>query len=109
VTGIEIETDDETQPTIVAAHVAAGHDGLAEIAIRVGHPNGALRDICFPHEAIGPVLDAAGISSLDDLVGLPWTVLLGPITPPPKPSIQPSAQSSQLTHALDHTGASSWT
>lgn len=64
------------EPTIVAAHVVAGHDGLAEIAVHVQYPNGAVRDICFPHHAIGPVLDAARITSIDQLVGRPWTILL---------------------------------
>ena len=67
----------QAEPTIVAAQVVAGHDGQAEIAVHVRHPNGAERNICFPHDAIGPVLDAADISSLDQLVGRPWTVLLG--------------------------------
>jgi hypothetical protein len=66
------------EPTIVAAEVAAGHDGLAEIAVVVRYPNGAVRDICFPHDAIGPVLDAGGIRSLDQLIGQPWTILIAP-------------------------------
>ena len=69
------------EPQIVAAHVAAGHDGQAEISVAVRYPNGAVRDICYPHDAIGPVLDAAGISSLDDLVGRPWTVLIAHNSP----------------------------
>jgi hypothetical protein len=76
------------QPTIIAAHVVAGHDGQAEIAVHVRHPNGAVRDISFPHTAIGPVLDAAHITDIDQLVGQPWTVLLG---------------------GTDHTGAQPWT
>ena len=47
---------------IIDAQVAAGHDGQAEISVHVRHPNGAVRDICFPHDAIGPVLDARGIT-----------------------------------------------
>jgi hypothetical protein len=71
-------TPETTEPTIVAAHVAAGHDGQAEISVVVRYPNGAVRDICYPHDAIGPVLDAAGISTLDDLIGRPWTILIAP-------------------------------
>jgi hypothetical protein len=65
------------EPTIVAAQIAAGHDGQAEVSVHVQYANGAVRDISFPHEAIGPVLDATGITSLDQLVGRPWTILLG--------------------------------
>ena len=80
--------------TIVAAQIVPGHDGHAEIAVGVRHPNGAVRDICFPHDAIGPVLDAAGISSLDQLIGQPWTILLGAhICPSPTRSPDPSGVS----------------
>ena len=65
------------EPIITAADIVAGHDGQAEISVHVRYPNGAVRDISFPHEAIGPVLDATGITSLQQLVGQPWTILLG--------------------------------
>ena len=83
--------------TIVAAQIVAGHDGHAEIAVSVRHGNGAVRDICFAHDAIAPVLDGTGISSIDQLIGQPWTILLGARiqTPPARPA-SPS-------------GASSWT
>lgn len=67
-----------SDPVIIDARVAAGHDGQAEISVHVRHPNGAVRDICFPHDAIGPVLDARGITTVDQLIGRPWTVLLEP-------------------------------
>jgi hypothetical protein len=67
----------DAEPTIVDARLAVGHDGIAEMTVHVRYPNGAVRDICFPHDAIGPVLDAGGITSLDQLIGRPWTVLLG--------------------------------
>ena len=65
------------EPTIVAARMAPGHDGSAEVSVHVQYPNGAVRDISFPHAVIVPVLDATGITSLDQLVGQPWTILLG--------------------------------
>ena len=45
------------EPIITAADIVAGHDGQAEISVHVRYPNGAVRDISFPHEAIGPVLE----------------------------------------------------
>ena len=64
-----------TGPVIVAAAVAPGHDGLAEIAIDVRYPNGATRSLSLPYDAIASALDAAGVTSLDELVGRPWTTL----------------------------------
>ena len=63
-------------PIIVVASMVPGHDGLAEVAIVVRYPNGAERPMSLPYEAVGPALDAAGVSCLNDLVGKPWTVLL---------------------------------
>jgi hypothetical protein len=64
-----------TVPTIVAAELAAGHDGLAEVLIGIRYPNGAEREVSLPYEAVGAAVDSAGVSSLAELVGQPWTVL----------------------------------
>lgn len=60
---------------IVSAVVVAGHDGLAEAEVAVRYPNGAVRSLSLPYDAIAPALDAAGVTSLDDLIGRPWTTL----------------------------------
>ena len=70
----------QSEPVIVLASMVPGHDGLAEVAIVVRYSNGAERPMALPYEAVGTALDAAGVTSLDDLVGTPWTVLL--LTPP---------------------------
>jgi len=62
-------------PTIVAAHLAAGHDGLAEVSVTVRYGNGAERAICLPCDVIDAALDRAGITDLTNLVGRPWTAL----------------------------------
>ncbi len=67
---------DDHEPTIVSATVAAGHDGVAEAAITVRYPNGAERSMSLPYEAVDRALDIAHVSSLDDLIGLPWTTLV---------------------------------
>lgn len=64
------------EPVITAASVTPGHDGAAEISLDVRYPNGAERAISFTHDSISQVLDAAGVTSLDDLVGRPWSILL---------------------------------
>ncbi len=62
-------------PTIVEAHLAAGHDGLAEVSVTVRYTNGAERAICLPCDVIDAALDRAGITDLTHLVGRPWTAL----------------------------------
>jgi hypothetical protein len=62
-------------PTIVAADLAAGHDGLAEVSVTVRYANGAERAICLPCDVIDAALDRAGVTDLADLVGRPWTAL----------------------------------
>jgi hypothetical protein len=64
------------EPLIASAAVTPGHDGLAEISLDIRYPNGAERTISFTHDSIGQVLDAAGVTCLDDLVGRPWSILL---------------------------------
>lgn len=67
-----------SEPVIVLASMVPGHDGLAEVAIVVRYSNGAERPMALPYEAVGPALDALGVTSLTDLIGKPWTVLLLP-------------------------------
>jgi len=69
-------------PRIVAAALAAGHDGLAEVAIGVRYSNGATQSLNLPYDAVAPALDAAGVTDLDALIGLPWTALAPPAASP---------------------------
>ena len=62
--------------SIVAAHLAAGHDGLAEIASPCATPTAPSGRICLPCDAVDGALDRAGITDLDDLIGRPWTALI---------------------------------
>lgn len=64
------------EPVITAAAVTPGHDRSAEISLDVRYPNGAVRTISFTHDSISQVLDATDVTSLDDLVGRPWSILL---------------------------------
>jgi hypothetical protein len=65
----------ESEPVIVAASLAAGHDGQAEVAVDVLYATGAIRAAVFSYDAIGAALDAAGVERLDELIGRPWTIL----------------------------------
>lgn len=62
--------------TITRATVVGGHDGRAEIAVELTYPNGGVATISLDEEACTAALDRAGIGSIDELVGRPWTVVL---------------------------------
>lgn len=63
-------------PVIVDASIVPGHDGSAEALITIRYENGAHRSMAVTGSAIESVLARTGLSSLDDLAGQPWTVLV---------------------------------
>ncbi|MCU1503198.1 MAG: hypothetical protein JWM12_2552 [Ilumatobacteraceae bacterium] len=71
-----------TEPVIVAAELAAGHDGLAEVLVGIRYPNGAERAVSLPYEAVDEAVEAAGVASLTELIGRPWSVLAHPAAHP---------------------------
>ena len=88
-----------TAALITAASLAAGHDGLAEVAIDVTYSNGATRSMSLPLEAVVGALDAAAIADLDDLVGRPWSVLV----PPPAAGTTTASTTSAPTTTSPHS------
>jgi hypothetical protein len=60
---------------IEAAELAAGHDGRAELVLRLRYPNGASCELRLDEEAVAFALEAAGVTRLDDLTGRPWDIL----------------------------------
>jgi hypothetical protein len=62
--------------TISKATVVGGHDGRAEIEVELTYDNGGVTTISLDEEACTTSIDEAGVSSIDDLVGQPWTVVL---------------------------------
>ena len=84
---------DLTEPMIVAATLAAGHDGLAELAVVVRYPNGAERELALPYETIGDAIDRSNVVNVTDLIGQPWTVLaFKPPNPNPNPKPNPKPE-----------------
>ncbi|MEO5899622.1 MAG: hypothetical protein ABIR68_05765 [Ilumatobacteraceae bacterium] len=67
-----------TVPVIVAADLAAGHDGLAEVLVGIRYPNGAERAVSLACEAVDHAVAAAGVATLAELIGQPWTILTHP-------------------------------
>jgi hypothetical protein len=61
---------------ISRASVVGGHDGRAEIELEVTYDNGGTSTISLDEEACTGSLDRAGVTSIDGLVGQPWSVVL---------------------------------
>ncbi len=62
--------------TISRAGVVGGHDGRAEIEVEIRYDNGGTATISLDEEACLAALDRAGITSIDELVGRPWSVVV---------------------------------
>jgi hypothetical protein len=65
----------DSAPQITEAVLTAGHDGRAELVVEVTYTNGATARVRLDEEAAEPVLEAAGVSRIEDLVGRPWDIL----------------------------------
>ena len=61
---------------VEGAEIVAGHDGAAELLVRLRHGNGALSCASLDPQTGFDLLGAAGASSLDGLVGRPWRELI---------------------------------
>ncbi len=61
---------------ITRATVVGGHDGRAEIEVELTYENGGTSTISLDEDACLASLDNAGISSLDQLLGQPWSTVL---------------------------------
>ena len=61
---------------VTAAEIVAGHDGAAELLIRLRHANGAVSAVTLDPETGFDLLRAGAAASLADLVGKPWLDLI---------------------------------
>ena len=61
---------------ITRATIVGGHDGRAEIEVELTYDDGGTATISLDEEACTASLDLAGIRSLDDLIGQPWSTVL---------------------------------
>jgi hypothetical protein len=66
----------ESVAVISGAVIVAGHDGRAEIELELTYPNGGVTTISLDEEACTASLDRAGVTSLEELVGQPWSIAL---------------------------------
>ena len=61
---------------VIGAEVAAGHDGTAELIVRLRHENGVEGAVQLDAETGFDLMKAAGAASLDGLVGRAWLEIL---------------------------------
>jgi hypothetical protein len=61
---------------VEGAEIVAGHDGAAELLVRLRHGNGAQSAMSLDAETAFDLMRAAGATSLDGLVGQPWRDLI---------------------------------
>ena len=57
---------------VEGAEIVAGHDGAAELLVRLRHGNGVLSALTLDPGTGFDLLRAAGAASLDGLVGRAW-------------------------------------
>ena len=67
---------------ITRATVVGGHDGRAEIEVELTYDNGGTSTISLDEEACIASLDGAGVTSIDELVGQPWSAVLPALAQP---------------------------
>lgn len=63
---------------IAEALLSGGHDGAAEAVVRIRYANGADHEVVMDGDRLGAVMDRLGLTSLDELRGHPWSVLVAP-------------------------------
>jgi len=60
------------EPVIVGAEIAAGHDGTAEMAVRIQYENGVIAPVVLDQATGFDLMRACGVASLDGLIGRSW-------------------------------------
>jgi len=63
---------DEAEPVIIGAEIAAGHDGTAELVVRLRHPNGVEAPVQLDEATGLKLMAACGASHVDELAGQSW-------------------------------------
>jgi hypothetical protein len=61
---------------ITGATIVGGHDGRAEVQVELTYDSGGTATISLDEEACTGSLDVAGVGSIEELIGRPWTAIL---------------------------------
>ena len=64
------------EAVIVGGQIVAGHDGSAELLIRLRHPNGAEGPVVLDQETGLRLMRNCGVTHVDDLAGQSWRKIL---------------------------------
>lgn len=64
------------EAVIVGGHIVAGHDGSAELVIRLRHPNGAEGPVVLDEETGLRLMRNCGATHVDDLAGQSWRKIM---------------------------------
>ncbi len=64
------------EAVIVGAELAAGHDGEAELVVRIRYPNGVVGSVLLDAEAGFALMRNCDIDSLEGLKGHSWRKIL---------------------------------
>ncbi|MFC3070587.1 hypothetical protein [Phenylobacterium soli] len=65
------------EPVIVGAEIAAGHDGSAELVVRLRYPNGAEGAVTLDEETGLKLMQTSGAEKVEDLAGKSWRAIVG--------------------------------
>jgi len=57
---------------VLAADIAAGHDGEADLVITVRYENGVVGSVTLDADSAFEIMQSCGAASSADLVGRPW-------------------------------------
>ena len=65
-----------TEAVIVGGQIVAGHDGSAELVIRLRHANGAEGPVVLDEETGLRLMRNCGATHVDDLAGQSWRKIM---------------------------------
>lgn len=69
-------TAEHTEAVIESAEIAAGHDGTAELVVRLRHANGATAPVVLDEAAGLRLMTGCGAAHVDELAGHSWRRIL---------------------------------
>ena len=77
----EADASRTAEAVIVGAELAAGHDGKAEVALRILYPNGVVGSVVLNAAAGYALMRNCNIDSLSGLAGQSWRKILEGASP----------------------------
>ena len=69
-----------SQARIETAFITAGHDGAAELVVRLRYQGGGRHDVVLDEPAAQALMEACGANTVDDLKGQGWEYVRDALT-----------------------------